>query len=125
MTAIAVTIVGSTTGPDGISVPVTIAGNLTVTGLGIGGGPIIPPDVPTVPPGGEPQFPIVLPPGTPPFNPEAPEGYPPMIGGGPIVPDIPPDPSKPPLFIPVWLPGTGWVVIPGFPVPTPSGRRQR
>jgi hypothetical protein len=123
MAALSVTIQGTTTGPDGISVPVTIAGDLTITGLGVGGGPIIPPD-PGTPPG-QPQFPIVLPPGTPPFNPEAPEGYPPMIGGGPIVPDTPPDPSKPPMFIPIWLPGTGWIVVPGFPVPTPSGRRQR
>jgi hypothetical protein len=125
MAALSVTIQGTTTGPDGISVPVTIAGDLTITGLGVGGGPIIPPDVSPPDTDGAPQFPIVLPPGTPPFNPEAPGGYPPMIGGGPIVPDTPPDTSKPPMFIPIWLPGTGWIVVPGFPVPTPSGRRQR
>jgi hypothetical protein len=122
MAAIQVAIVGTTTGPDGVSIPVTITGDLTITGLGVGGGPIIPPGQPP----GEPQFPIVLPPGTPPFEPSAPGGYPPMIGGGPIVPEVPPDPSKPPLFIPIWLPGTGWIVIPGFPVPTPSsGKRRR
>jgi hypothetical protein len=123
MTAIQVTIVGTTTGPDGVSVPVTIKGDLSLTGLTVGGGPIIP-DTPVQPPP-EIQFPIVLPPGTPPFNPEAPGGYPPMIGGGPITPDTPPDPTKPPMFIPIWLPGTGWIVIPGFPVPTPSSRRRR
>jgi hypothetical protein len=120
MASINVTIVGTTTGPDGVSVPVTLVGDLTISGLSVGGGPIIPPDV-APPQPGAPAFPIVLPPGTPPFNPEAPGGYPPMIGGGPIVPPTPPvDTTKPPAFVPIWLPGAGWIMIPAFPLPTPS-----
>jgi hypothetical protein len=122
MAAIPVTIQGKSTGPDGVSVPVTIEGDLTLTGLTIGGGPIIPDAKP--PASGAPSFPIVLPPGTPPFNPSVPGGYPPMIGGGPIMPETPPpDATKPPMWIPVWLPGTGWIVIPGFPAPTPSKKK--
>jgi hypothetical protein len=122
MASIKVNINGTMTGPDGVAVPATMEGDLTIVGLGVGGGPIIPPDV-APPSGGSPEFPIVLPPGTPPFNPSAPGGYPPMIGGGPIVPDTPPDTSKPPAFIPIWTPDTGWVVIPTFPVPTPSKKK--
>lgn len=107
----------------------TIQGDLSLTGLSVGGGPIIPPDVEVPPDPGTgqppvPQFPIVLPPGTPPFDPSAPGGYPPMIGGGPVVPEDPPS-GKPPLFVPVWHPDIGWIVIPAFPVPTPSLKRAR
>jgi hypothetical protein len=120
MAAINVTIKGTMVGADGGSVPVTVVGDLTITGLSPGGGPIIPapPSPPTAKPP-TPSFPIVLPPGTPPFNPGAPGGYPPMIGGGPIAPP-PGDPAKPPMWIPVWLPDVGWIAVPAFPHPTPS-----
>ena len=119
MAAIPVTIRGTLKDIDsGNEEEVELQGELTLTGLTVGGGPIIP-EAGTPP--GEPQFPIVLPPGTPPFYPEAPGGYPPMIGGGPI--DPPPNiPEKPPAFIPIWLPDYGWIVVPAFPVPTPSKR---
>lgn len=82
--------------------PCMIVGEATLTGLGVGGGPIVPPDKP----------------GT---------GDPPGIWGGPIdpypghplpeppgKPDQPPpiDPNTPPVhWKPVWTPTNGWVVV--------------
>lgn len=82
---------------------VVLIGEASLTGLGIGGGPIIPPDKPGHPPG-YPAFPIAGPPGV--DFPDKP-GYPPTIGGGPIIPppiEPPPNPEtpKPPP------PGGGW-----------------
>src|SRR5215475_11728380 len=54
--------------------PVVLIGEASLTGLGVGGGPIIPPEQPGQPPG-TPVFPIWGPPG---FNPPGP-GYPPGI----------------------------------------------
>jgi hypothetical protein len=75
---------------------VTLVGEASLTGLGVDGGPIIPPDqpgqppmFPNVPP--HPAFPIA---GPGPFPPGS--GYPPVVGGGPIVPQ----PPLPPEFTP-------------------------
>jgi hypothetical protein len=97
----------------------TITGNLSLTGLSVGGGPIYPPEVSPPDPGkppGVPTFPIWGPPGM--ELPDVP-GYPP-VAGHPLPPAGTPIPPKPPLWIPAWIPGIGWVVIPGFPHPTPS-----
>jgi hypothetical protein len=72
MSAIPITIVGIETRDDGTSGQVTIVGMANITGLTVGGGPILP----TPPPGhpahpiyipGEPTHPIVIPP--PPIDP--------------------------------------------------------
>jgi hypothetical protein len=124
MGAVPVTINNATiTNADGSSSQVqTIKGDLTITGLEVGGGPVYPPDQP---PGPDkppvPQFPIVLPPGTEP--PPVP-GYPPYVGGGPIIPpETPIPPDVPPVWIPAWIPGYGWVAVPAFPHPSPARRR--
>jgi hypothetical protein len=152
MAAVPVTILNATiTGQGGNITGATVTGELTITGLGVGGGPVFPPDVPghpiVIPPTpGEPvhpAFPIVLPPDSE-VPPGAPPGYPthPIAGppgapahpiapppGSPAHPIAPPGtpiPDTPPLWIPVWVPGYGWVAIAGFPHPTPSkatGRR--
>jgi hypothetical protein len=103
--------------------PGVFVGQLSITGLGVGGGPVIPPDAPPVPPGqpGSPTFPIWGPPGI--DFPDVP-GYPPVAGHPlPPIPDPPPDMEKPPLFVPIWHPDFGWIVLPAFPIPTPSKRR--
>lgn len=94
---------------------VVLIGEGSLTGLGVGGGPM--------PPG----------PGKPPIDP-------PGIWGGPIDPhpdhglpqppgrpDQPPpiDPDTPPVtWKPIWTPTEGWVVVgiiePNFPHPAPS-----
>lgn len=114
MAAVPVTIVGTATGDDGVAQNVTVQGDLTITGLTVGGGPA---------PGGKPpevSFPIWGPPGS--NFPDKP-GYPPEVGGGPIIPpDLPTEPPDPdaPLFVAVWHPDLGWILIPTFPLPTPS-----
>jgi hypothetical protein len=95
-------------------------GQLSITGLSVGGGPVIPPDAPKPPDGspGAPTFPIWGPPGIelPPIP-----GYPPVAGHPlPPIPDPPPDATKPPLFVPIWHPDFGWIMLPAFPIPTPS-----
>jgi hypothetical protein len=97
----------------------TITGNLSLTGLSVGGGPVYPPETGPTPPGGPPHpvFPIWGPPGM--ELPDVP-GYPPTVGGGPIMPPTAPIPPKPPVWIPVFVPGYGWIAVPGFPHPTPS-----
>lgn len=119
--------------------PVVLIGEATLTGVGIGGGPVIPPEGGGQPPGGggggggKPTFPIYLPPGSWP-----PGGQPPSAGGGyppsvehPIAPggrpDKPPEPVSPPIdWKAVWHPEEGWVVvgIPQFPHPSPSEQPQ-
>ena len=97
---------------------VLLIGEASLTGLGIGGGPL-----PGGPGGGggggappHPAFPIWGPPG---INfPDKP-GYPPVVGGGPILPpDLPPtlpDPDNRPIdWKTAWTPTTGWIVI-GIP----------
>lgn len=106
--------------------PAVFYGQLSITGLGVGGGPVIPPGAPEVPPAqpGAPTFPIWGPPGM--ELPDVP-GYPPVAGHPlptPPVIDPPPDTSKPPLFIPIWHPDYGWLVVATFPIPTPSKGRK-
>ena len=103
----------------------TITGNLSLTGLSVGGGPIYPPEVSPPDPGkppGVPTFPIWGPPGIelPPGS-----GYPPVAGH-----PLPPPGTEPPKPIlgweakPVWTTDTGWVVVlvpkDETLVPTPS-----
>ena len=124
MGTIPVTIKGKVKQTDsGAEEDVLITGDLWITGLSVGGGPVLPPDQPppNTPPG-TPTFPIWGPPGI--DLPDIP-GYPPVAGHPlPPVPDPPPDLSKPPAFVPIWTPDTGWVVIPAFPHPAPSKRRK-
>ena|SRR5215831_4721193 len=89
---------------------VQLVGQATLTGLGVGGGPIIPDTPPAQPPGGVPIHPIWGPPG---FNPPG-AGMPPGIGGGPIIP-----PSGPvdPGYSPPWaqVPAVPTFPIAGYP----------
>lgn len=123
---------------------VVLIGEATLTGVGVGGGPIIPPSKPPVQPpvdpgygypekpvdpgygypvGGPPRpaHPIYLPPG---IWPNPPEGIAPLPEHPIVIP--PPEgspPSTPAFEVKVfWTPQTGWGValIPQFPVPTPS-----
>jgi hypothetical protein len=114
--------------------PAVITGTASLTGLGIGGGPIEPPSSPVYP-----AHPIVLPPeisGPPGPWPTPPIYLPPDPGEGPVYPahpivlppiDIPPpdggDQDKWQLQ-PYWTPENGWSVAivpgPGATVPTPS-----
>ena len=98
---------------------VVLVGQLNITGLKVGGGPIETPpaEVPPAQPGA-PTFPIWGPPGMelPPVP-----GYPPVAGHPlPPMPDPPPDATKPPAFVPIWHPDFGWIMLPAFPIPTPS-----
>jgi hypothetical protein len=123
---------------------VVLIGEATVTGLGVGGGPMPPggggaPLPPWYP--GHPEHPI--PPTVWPTPPGGGGGQPPTGGAGPhpehpiwpgahpehpgpIVPPTEPppiDPATPPIeWKPVWTPETGWIVVgvPNVPVPTPS-----
>jgi hypothetical protein len=123
MAALPVVLVGTT--QDGT--PITITGLISIVGLGVGGGPVIPPTPPSWGPGGPPApaHPIWGPPGI--VFPPGP-GYPPVVGGGPIIPPVvPPDPGTPPTLPNIewktaWSPETGWIVvgIPQDPHPTPS-----
>lgn len=121
MATIPVTIKGKLKDIDsGNEEDVLLAGELWLTGLSVGGGPVIPPD--QAPPPGAPTFPIWGPPGI--DLPDKP-GYPPVAGHPlPKPPDPPPDATKPPAFLPVWHPDYGWIVVPVFPHPSPSGRRR-
>lgn len=117
MSAIAVTIVGSiidACSPEGR--PCTIVGLASLTGLGVGGGPILPPSQPPSiwPSPGHPAHPIVLPPmGGGGAHPEHPIYWPPhpehpiVLPPSPIVPPEPP--QLPPTFTP---PPPGSVITP-------------
>lgn len=108
---------------------VVLIGEATLTGLGVGGGPIMPPG-PITPPGGgwpphpehpippRPEHPIVLPPvPIPPNTPNVPPpGSPPVIVGG----TQPTQPITPPPAIIIEYPGIGKVVVPQ-PTQTASG----
>lgn len=101
--------------------PIVIIGEASLTGLGVGGGPIIPPSDP----GAHPEHPIFYPP-----RPEHPIFYPPHPEH-PIVlpPDKPTDPPTEPPTNPAdpawswcWNPNTGWIpayVSEGKPHPIP------
>jgi hypothetical protein len=111
MPAVPITIVGTSTSGEATS-QVTITGIAFVTGLEVGGGPVMPPQAP-----GHPAHPIYTPPGiwgggdvpmpTPPIAP----------GGGPahpiVEPPVPPMPEQPPDTSAgggwVWSPIYGWV----------------
>lgn len=103
-------------GKSGQGQPVTLVGIAGLSGLEVGGGPIIG-QPPAGGPPGSPTFPIWGPPG---FNPPGP-GYPPGIGGGPVIPPIPPEPptnpSEPKPPPPEggwgWHPEYGWGYFPG------------
>lgn len=124
---------------------VVIIADASLTGVGIGGGPVIPPDQPPSqppgiwgPPGPWPTPPIAFPPGwvggVPPGGgppgiwgppgpwPSPPISFPPGWVGG-VPPDKPPEPVSPPIdWKVVWTPSDGWVVvgIPNVPHPVPS-----
>lgn len=108
--------------------PVVLIGEASLTGLGVGGGPIIPPPQPPgwpphpehpiwppqppgsggPPPGGiglHPEHPIVIPPNAPNVPPP---GSPPVIIGG----TQPVNPITPPVAIIIEYPGIGKVVVP-------------
>lgn len=70
--------------------PVVLIGEASLTGVGVGGGPIYPPEKPPGGPPGQPTFPIWGPPGS--NFPDKP-GYPP-VAGHPL--PIPPIPTEPP-----------------------------
>lgn len=136
MAAVNVTLVGLGNGE-----PFTFVGMASLTGLGVGGGPILPPSSPGHPshpiyPGEHPEHPIVLPP-------DKPDVPPPGIWPGPGDPDypagphpehpivIPPpqNPGEPPIppgtlieWKAYWSPETGWIVLghPNVPHPSPS-----
>lgn len=93
----------------------TVTGSMVATGLVVDNEPPAPGGPP-----GQPTFPIWGPPGM--ELPDVP-GYPPVVGGGPIIPPDQPIPPSPPLWIPAFIPGFGWIAIPGFPHPTPSKRK--
>lgn len=114
---------------------VVLIGEATLTGLGVGGGPIQPP---AQPPGGGGQPPGIWPgPGDPDFpgKPPGGGGKPPGIWGGPIDPypghPLPEPPGKPPSPVPppvswkaVWHPVDGWIIVgvidPSIEHPVPS-----
>lgn len=120
---------------------VVLIGEATLTGLGVGGGPMPPgPGSPGQPPSiwpspGHPAHPIVLPPEQPPGGgqppsiwPNPPEGIAPHPEH-PIVlpepPDKPPEPIAPPVsWKAVWHPTEGWIVVgvisPEIEHPVPS-----
>jgi hypothetical protein len=122
MAGLPITINGTETDETGTRA-VTIIGVATITGLGVGGGPMPgqPPNFPNVPP--HPEHPIG---GGGPF-PDKP-GYPPVVGGGPIYPTDPP--VEPPTdtskieWHAAWTEQDGWITVgiikPEGPHPTPS-----
>ena len=82
---------------------VTIVGYAWGTGLGVGGGPIMPPPSPGEPP--HPAHPIVLPPSGPDGNPPIP-AHPIVLPEPPEV--SPPDPPSDPGMVKPPPPGGGW-----------------
>ena len=140
MAAVPITIIGTITSGDK-SEQCTLTGLASLTGLTVGGGPIMP--APPVDPGygvplppGVPTHPIALPPGIPTHPiyiphtiwPNPPEGQAPIIEHPIVIP--PPEglpPSTPGLEVKIyWTPMTGWGValIPTGPVLTPSAAKK-
>jgi hypothetical protein len=132
MPSVPITIVGTWTNADGTSVGGTLEGSASITGLGVGGGPILPPEKPPgiwgppdmppgiwPPPGGRPPQPplgIWGPPDMPPGI-WPPPGQRPPSGGG--------QPPGQPTF-PIWgppgvefPPGSGYPPVAGHPLPEP------
>ena len=98
---------------------VVLIGEASLTGVGVGGGPIIPPgggggqppNYPNVPP--HPAFPIWGGPGA--GFPGGP-GYPPVVGGGPMPPGQGGGGQPPHPAFPIWGgPGAGFPDKPGYP----------
>ena len=131
MAAIPVTIVGKT----GDGTDITIVGLMSWTGVGIGGGPVIPPNqpgyptfpiAPGYPPGNYPSHPIYWPGYPPGWGGYPPGGYPPVqppITGEPPIPTHPIAPNYPPgnypshpIYWPGYPPGWG-----GYPPIVPPG----
>lgn len=121
MAAVPITMVGVSTDDTGQTKSVTFIGMASITGLGIGGGPIIPPKPPDS--GAHPEHPIYWPPGTQP-HPEHPIVLPPIYPGGPpidigahpehpIVLPPPPDTTPPPPGMAVKPPPDtgGWAYV--------------
>jgi hypothetical protein len=120
MSAVPVKISGVLTKQDGTTEPVTIVGGMSYPDVKPEHPIVIPPD-PNDP---HPEHPIVIPPDAPPTDPDAPHPEHPIV----LPPDEttpPPDESQPPLWIPVWIPGYGWVSVSGRPHPTPSRGKRR
>jgi hypothetical protein len=97
-------------------VPCTIVGYAWVTGLGVGGGPIMPDPLPP----GTPEHPIVLPPASP-----GEPTHPIVLPEPPVVPPDPPtDPGMvkppPPNGGWGWHPDYGWGYFPGPGQPGPK-----
>jgi hypothetical protein len=96
---------------------VTFIGLASITGLGIGGGPILPPDVP----------PDQIPPDLGFW--QDPGGYNPDNPNQPWPPETEPPPDqKPPFEVKVgWTEENGWfvVLVPTGTHPAPSGARKR
>ena len=96
--------------------PGVFVGQLSITGLGVGGGPIPPPGTPTFPIWGPPGVDF---PGTP--------GYPPVAGHPLPIPPPPGETIDPGWEVKVaWTPTTGWIVVlvpTDALVPTPSRRK--
>lgn len=120
MAAVPVTIVGILT-TDGGSTNATMVGMASLTGLGVGGGPIVPPS------DAHPEHPIVLPPDKPSVPP--PSIWPPGPGidfpSHPIVLPPPGNPIAPGTLIEwkaVWTEDKGWFIVgvPNVPHPAPS-----
>jgi len=100
-------------GKSGQGQPVTLVGIAGLSGLEVGGGPIIG-QPPVGGPPGSPTFPIWGPPGI--DLPDKP-GYPPSVGGGPIIPVPPDSPNVPPPGSPPQIVGGTQPVNPITPPP--------
>ena len=101
---------------------VVLIGEAVISGLQVGGGPIIPPGQPQPPSGAHPEHPIYFPD----------EGQPPPSGAHPehpivLPPDLPPQTPEGPIDWKVgWTEETGWIVV-GIPTGehvTPSKKRR-
>lgn len=104
--------------------PVVLIGEASLTGLGIGGGPILPPEGGGGPPvsPGVPTHPIMLPgmPGWGDPRPEHPIYWPPPPTDPPTIPS---DPKPPPAEGGWgWSPEYGWGYFPGPTQPGPKAK---
>ena len=137
MAALPVVLVGTT--QDGT--PITITGLISIAGLGVGGGPIVPPNQPVYPehpiapgypPGNYPSHPIYWPGMPPGWGGYPPGGWPPVTPpttGEPPIPTHPIAPGYPPgnyPSLPIYWPGypPGWPGAGGGPKPPDGGTPQ-
>lgn len=97
--------------------PATIVGYAWVTGLEIGGGPVIPPEI------APPDMPGIWPPGSGIDMPTHPIVLPPIDPSPPEIPD-PPSMVKPPPPNGgwAWSPVFGWIFVPGSGTAGPKRR---